>query len=53
MNLKSPIYQTTLNTNTHLLAAATDTLSVYVIDTHTRRIVRRYSGHSNRITDMV
>jgi len=53
LDVKSPIYQTVLNSNTHLLAAATDAFSVYVIDIHTQRIVRQYRGHSNRITDMV
>ena len=36
-----------------LMAVACDDFSVYVVDTDTRRTVRVFTGHSNRITDMV
>ena len=36
-----------------LLAVACDNFSVLVVDTDTRRVVRRFAGHRGRITDMV
>ena len=36
-----------------MLAVALDTFKVKIIDLDTRRIVRNFSGHRSRITDMV
>ena len=36
-----------------MLAVACDNFVVLIMDTDTRRIVRTFSGHSNRITDLV
>ena len=35
-----------------LLAVATDDLCISVLDVRTRRVVRRFTGHTNRVTDM-
>lgn len=35
-----------------LVATASDDLSVRIIDMETKRVVRRFSGHSNQITDL-
>jgi U3 small nucleolar RNA-associated protein 21 len=36
-----------------MLAVATDDFSVSVIDCEVKRVIRKFSGHSNRISDMV
>ncbi len=36
-----------------MLAVALDDFQISVIDTDTRRVVRKFSGHSSSITDMV
>ena len=36
-----------------MLAVACDNFTLRVVDTDTRRIVRTFTGHTNRITDMV
>jgi CDGSH-type Zn-finger protein len=36
-----------------LLAVACDDFTVHVVDMEMRRIVRHFSGHSARVTDMV
>ena len=36
-----------------MLAVARDDFQINVLDIDTRRVVRKYSGHNNRITDMV
>ena len=35
------------------MAVACDDFSIHVIDTDTRRVVRVFAGHTNRISDMV
>jgi U3 small nucleolar RNA-associated protein 21 len=42
-----------LHRESGMLAVATDDFSVSVIDCDVKRIVRKFSGHSNRISDMV
>lgn len=36
-----------------MLALAMDNFSIYVVDVELRRIVRKYQGHQNVISDMV
>ena len=48
----SPISCVNLCSDSGLLAVACDDLSVLVVDVDAERSVRRFSGHSNRITDM-
>jgi U3 small nucleolar RNA-associated protein 21 len=36
-----------------MLAVATDDFKVLVIDCDVKRVVRRFSGHKNKISDMV
>ena len=36
-----------------MLAVACDNFIVNIVDTGTKRIVRRFRGHTNRVTDMV
>ncbi|KAJ1477035.1 WD40-repeat-containing domain protein, partial [Baffinella frigidus] len=51
MTLGSPVAHLTLNRDNLLLAVACDDLRVRVLDISSRRIVRDFAGHSNRITD--
>ena len=41
------------HTDSGLVAVACDDLSVFVCDFHSHRIIRRFRGHSNRISDLV
>ena len=36
-----------------MLGVSCDDFTLLVIDTDTRRVVRTFSGHRNRVTDMV
>ena len=36
-----------------MLGVACDSFELLVVDTDTRRIVRMFRGHRNRVTDMV
>ncbi len=36
-----------------MLAVAADNFTVSIVDTGGRKVVRRFRGHTNRITDMV
>jgi hypothetical protein len=36
-----------------MMAVARDDFHVYIIDIDTRKVVRKFIGHDNRITDMV
>lgn len=36
-----------------MLAVNTDDFSIHVVDVELRRVVRRFTGHHNGITDMV
>lgn len=36
-----------------MLAVASDMCTVSVVDTSGKKVVRRFKGHTNRITDMV
>ncbi len=42
-----------LNRDSDLLAVATDDFLIRVFDINTRKVVRRFRGHTNQITDMV
>ena len=42
-----------LNRENELLVVASDDLCLRVVDTQTRRMVREFHGHTNRITDFV
>jgi U3 small nucleolar RNA-associated protein 21 len=50
LKLDAPISQIVLSTESGLLAAVCDDLNIRVIDITTRKIVRIFQGHSNRIT---
>ncbi|CAG8441205.1 6972_t:CDS:10 [Diversispora eburnea] len=52
INVISPITILKFHTMNDLLAIATDDLGIRVIDVETRKIVREFWGHRNRITDM-
>ena len=52
MTMGSPVSQLTLNRDNLLLAVACDDLHVLVVDLSSRRLVRDFAGHSNRITDV-
>lgn len=36
-----------------MLAVATDDFTVVIIDCDVKKVVRKFQGHSNKITDMV
>ena len=40
-------------TKSGMLAVAVDDFSVVVIDCDVKKVVRKFSGHSNKISDMV
>jgi U3 small nucleolar RNA-associated protein 21 len=52
VDLGSPISRFAHHVDHDLLAVATDDLMVHVLDTAARRVVRRFRGHTNGITDM-
>ncbi|CAH1267292.1 WDR36 [Branchiostoma lanceolatum] len=52
LELDSPVSQMVLHRESNMLAVACDDFMVVVVDMETRRVVRRFSGHRNRITDM-
>ena len=53
MSFGSAVTKLAFNRESGLLAATGDDCVIRLFDVHTRRLVRRYSGHSNQITDMV
>jgi U3 small nucleolar RNA-associated protein 21 len=53
MKLDESIDKIVLHRESGMLAVATDDFSVLIIDYDIKRIVRKFSGHSNRISDMV
>ena len=48
----SPVTQMQLNRDNSLLAVCCDDLKVRVYDVSSRRLVREFEGHTNRITDV-
>ncbi|XP_077993533.1 WD repeat-containing protein 36-like [Glandiceps talaboti] len=52
LKMKSPIAQLLLHRESSMLAVALDDFSLSVVDMDVKRVVRNFSGHSNRITDM-
>ncbi|CAG8455276.1 13892_t:CDS:10 [Ambispora leptoticha] len=50
--ISSPVTILKYQTESNLLATASDDLTIRVIDVDTRKIVRAFSGHRNRITDL-
>ncbi|CAG8442794.1 7967_t:CDS:10 [Ambispora gerdemannii] len=50
--ISSPITILKCQTESNLLAIASDDFTIRVIDVDTRKIVRAFSGHRNRITDL-
>ncbi|XP_031556169.1 WD repeat-containing protein 36-like [Actinia tenebrosa] len=52
MSFESPITQLELHRESSLLAVTCDDFAVHVVDIETRRIVRTFAGHTNRITDV-
>ncbi|KAI8055226.1 Utp21 specific WD40 associated putative domain-containing protein [Syncephalis plumigaleata] len=53
LSIGSPVTGACLNRENDLLVIASDDLCLRVIDTQTRRVVREFHGHTNRITDFV
>uniref|UniRef100_K3W5I7 Small-subunit processome Utp21 domain-containing protein n=1 Tax=Globisporangium ultimum (strain ATCC 200006 / CBS 805.95 / DAOM BR144) TaxID=431595 RepID=K3W5I7_GLOUD len=52
LNIDSPISQMELHRDSNLLSVACDDQVIRVYDISTRKLVRRFHGHSHRITDM-
>ncbi|KAL1914934.1 uncharacterized protein VTP21DRAFT_7850 [Calcarisporiella thermophila] len=50
--LEIPAASIILNKENNLLAVAGDDLGIRIVDIETRRVVREFWGHRNRITDM-
>src|SRR5437879_6595359 len=53
IDIKSPITLLRFQKKNELLAISSDDLCIRVIDVDTRKIVREFWGHKNRITDLV
>jgi U3 small nucleolar RNA-associated protein 21 len=51
--LDSPVTGMHLQQESDLVAVCCDDLSIFIIDIDTRKIVRHFTGHKNRIMDMV
>ncbi|KAL6074501.1 putative u3 small nucleolar rna-associated protein 21 [Balamuthia mandrillaris] len=52
LTVGSPITRIMLHKESSLLATASDDLVIRIFDVDTRRLVRRFEGHSNQITDI-
>lgn len=52
ISVASPVNQMVLNREGNMLAVSTDDLKVRMVDVSTRRLVRVFEGHTNRITDI-
>jgi len=53
IDLESPIVSIRYHTENDLLAVVCDDLGIRVIDLETKKVVREFWGHRNRITDFV
>ncbi|XP_030844330.1 WD repeat-containing protein 36 [Strongylocentrotus purpuratus] len=47
-----PISQLLLHRESSMLAVVTDDFTIHVVDADLKRVVRRFSGHHNRVTDL-
>lgn len=52
IDLNVPISQVLLHRESSMLAVVTDDFTVSVVDADLRRVVRRFAGHRNRVTDL-
>ncbi|KAJ9056786.1 rRNA-processing protein utp21 [Entomophthora muscae] len=52
IELGSPVFHAVAHPDTCLVAAACDDAIIRVVDTETQRIVRQFSGHTHRLTDL-
>ncbi|XP_020893453.1 WD repeat-containing protein 36 isoform X2 [Exaiptasia diaphana] len=52
MSWDAPVTQIQLHRESSLLAVSCDDFSIHVVDIETRRAVRTFTGHTNRITDL-
>uniref|UniRef100_M4BPC9 Small-subunit processome Utp21 domain-containing protein n=1 Tax=Hyaloperonospora arabidopsidis (strain Emoy2) TaxID=559515 RepID=M4BPC9_HYAAE len=52
INVDSPISQMELHRDSNLLCVACDDQILRLFDVTTRKLVRRFAGHSHRVTDM-
>lgn len=52
LQLGVPVAAARLHRDSNLLALACDDLVLRLVDIETRRVVRRFEGHANRITDL-
>ncbi len=52
IKLSETIDKITLHRESGMLGVATDDFSVLVVDCDTKKIIRKFSGHSNKISDM-
>ncbi|XP_072048834.1 WD repeat-containing protein 36-like [Amphiura filiformis] len=52
LDIESPVCQMLLHRESSMLAVNTDDFTVHVVDVELRRVVRRFSGHQNKITDL-
>lgn len=53
IDLGSPVFHAVAHPDTCLVAAACDDSVIRVVDTETQKIVRQFSGHTHRLTDLV
>ncbi|KAH6575705.1 hypothetical protein BASA62_001790 [Batrachochytrium salamandrivorans] len=53
MQFDSPVSHMVLHSQSGLLVVATDHMGIFVIDVDTKKIVREFWGHMNRITDII
>jgi len=53
INVDSPIIILQFRVESELLAIVSDDMCIRVIDIETRKIVREFWGHRNRVTDIV
>ena len=53
LKLDESIDKIALHRDSGMLAVATDDFSVLIIDCDIKRVVRKFGGHSNRISDLV
>ena len=53
VSLNSQASRLLLHRESSMLAVATDDFSVGIVDVDTRKIIRRFTGHRNTVTDMV
>jgi U3 small nucleolar RNA-associated protein 21 len=52
ISIPAPVSQMIMHTESNLIALITDDLCIRVIDVEGKRVVREFSGHSGRLTDI-